>query len=570
MLDRSEYGVIRQIDINASGTLCAYTLPIGLRRSILRVIDLDTGRVRAQTDPKLADFCPHFISELHIAFLSVNLDAAYNSDFRTSVQSWDLSEGGRSASICRLYGASETFTGITSIASELCAHARAPTARIEPGLEGPRPLWKVYGETVIPLGPAALLILAGAHIYLVTFAKNNSLEISLLTDLTRLQVKVDRRKLGRVALNDTCRFAARHTPKGDRANCNWKHLQALYEPLVARATTTREVILLLNEVLGKLCMSHAYAKCPSAGAKRQGLLGVSTRFDDERGSRIVTRVPRIDPRLSIPMGLADPLLGVRAGDIIVAINNIKLTLSRCFAELLSGKAGQKILCRLRSTTDHERGVEIEALADDRELEYAAWVWERESIVARLTANQTGYIHLPDASTKTAVNLERYLACQDQLAQLIVDLRYNEGGPYGVEIAELLARKPAAFIHTQWLRRCALPVGSATRFLAVLVNRFTSSGGEVIAELLRRGAGATIIGEQTFGAGVGQTLGRNLTGRMALWLPEIEFEAPPELAFIENRGVLPDIEVSWSREWSHRADGLLIKAISTIRRKGVRC
>jgi C-terminal processing protease CtpA/Prc len=125
---------------------------------------------------------------------------------------------------------------------------------------------------------------------------------------------------------------------------------------------------------------------------------------------------------------------------------------------------------------------------------------------------------------------------------VVDLRFNEGGAQGGEIAELLARRRFARMRTRWSDPYDLPPATRARARVVRVNRSTTSGGELLATALRLLAGCVILGEPTFGAGIGHTVPRSLPDGSHLLLPELQLTAPRVFTEIENRGVAPDILV----------------------------
>src|SRR5262249_13569622 len=174
---------------------------------------------------------------------------------------------------------------------------------------------------------------------------------------------------------------------------------------------------------------------------------------------------------------------------------------------------------------------------------AAWVHARERLVARATRGQAGYLHIPDVNERARTDVERWVWCHEAARGVVVDLRFNESGLYGGEIAEFLGRPAIPRVRPRWSGARAIPVGSGLRPIAVLTNRFTVSGGELLAETLRLLASATIIGERTFGGALGQTKRRALPDGFELLLPEIEVTAPDQWARIENHGVVPDIETT---------------------------
>ena len=380
-------------------------------------------------------------------------------------------------------------------------------------------------------------------------------------NLSDVPVVIDKASLWNAAFDETLQLTATHVPRSALARFNPAELQTRYAPQLHRASTSRDVDALLKEILSHLRMSHAFVTRPARNSgPRQGMAGVDTGFDN---GWLVTSVPFFDPYSGVSAGLADPATGTTRGDRILTVDGRKLTASVSPARQLAGKAGRTVRCTLESSAGVCREVAFEAPASERPLRYEAWTQRRERQVMRFTRGQSGYLHIPETSQATLVAIERWLLCHQSFQRLIIDLRYNEGGGSGTELASLLARKPLAQARTRWAGERALPAGTATRRIAALVNRFTSSGGELVAELLRQHANAVIIGERTFGGGVGHTVSRKLASGSHLWLPEMTIHSPAELARIENHGVLPDIIVPWWKEWMRGGDRFILEAIRQL-------
>jgi len=303
----------------------------------------------------------------------------------------------------------------------------------------------------------------------------------------------------------------------------------------------------INEMLGNLRVSHAIVRSPGGKpAAGFGLLGVGVRFDQSAQAWRVERVPSVDPRSAQPPGLAGPGLGVAAGGLILEVAGQRLGEHRHPSSALAGKAGRRVKGVLE-TESGQRTVEFIALRDERALYYGEWTLQRRRLVAALSGGTVGYLHLADVSERTRAAAEWWLRCHDEVAGLVIDLRYNEGGTLAAEICELLCRSPVAYLRSRWSLPRALPAGAGRRRMVVVANRFTSSGGELLAEMLRAQKRTPIVGEPTLGAGTGHGITRTLPDGSELLLPELEVVEGVDSARIENRGVVPDVLVGWCQE-----------------------
>ncbi len=134
----------------------------------------------------------------------------------------------------------------------------------------------------------------------------------------------------------------------------------------------------------------------------------------------------------------------------------------------------------------------------------------------------------------------------QASTLIIDLRDNGGGliNQGVLIAnELLQQKEIAFQRTRGItQRIARADNTAIDIpIIVLVNRNSASTAELLAASLKENGRVVVIGETTFGKGVGQTV---LPLTNSGQITQVSFEwLTPTKQNIHNLGVAPDIVVN---------------------------
>ncbi|MFA5595512.1 MAG: S41 family peptidase [Trueperaceae bacterium] len=133
--------------------------------------------------------------------------------------------------------------------------------------------------------------------------------------------------------------------------------------------------------------------------------------------------------------------------------------------------------------------------------------------------------------------------------LVLDLRDNPGGllPQAVYVAdEFLEEGPIVYQRSRGVTQLygAAQRGSYDLPLVVLVNQNSASASEIVAGALQESGRAVVIGEQTFGKGVGQTVISLSDGGQ---LQYVSFEwLTPDRTSISERGVTPDIIVTDTR------------------------
>ena len=131
----------------------------------------------------------------------------------------------------------------------------------------------------------------------------------------------------------------------------------------------------------------------------------------------------------------------------------------------------------------------------------------------------------------------------QAKTLIIDVRDNGGGliNQGVLIAnELLKQKDIAFQKTRGIvQRIARADNTAINIpIVILVNRNSASTAELLAASLKENNRVIVVGETTFGKGVGQTVLPLTNGGQ---ITQVSFEwLTPKQQNIQSIGVAPDI------------------------------
>lgn len=170
----------------------------------------------------------------------------------------------------------------------------------------------------------------------------------------------------------------------------------------------------------------------------------------------------------------------------------------------------------------------------------------------------GYLRIPIFSA--GVPAEVYTAIRGFLAQgapgvdrLVIDLRDNPGGEAAAALALagdflesgclLATARDADGDETVHRSRCADPY----RFpLAILVNRGTASAAELFAGCMRSHGRAVLVGETTYGKGIGQRLAPSLEGTRPRAVTVVSFTLPHGEA-LHGLGVPPDLEVTGAAE-----------------------
>ena len=243
-------------------------------------------------------------------------------------------------------------------------------------------------------------------------------------------------------------------------------------------------------------------------------------------------------------GLPAQRAGLRAGDVILEVDGedvTKLPLLDIVAKI-RGREGTKVTLKVR-----REGVPTPLVFE--------LIRERVEIVSVSSARigDVGYVALETfANFKVEDQLKQ--AIEELKAQgvkkLIFDLRDNGGGllDQGCAVASAFLKEgPIVYTRTKNLTRVWCEATGRTLWdgpMVVLVNGNSASASEIVAGALQDYGRAKVIGEKTFGKGVGQTP-YTLANGGELTLVTFEWLTPKRRA-INKEGITPDIPVKDTR------------------------
>jgi tricorn protease len=326
---------------------------------------------------------------------------------------------------------------------------------------------------------------------------------------------------------------------------------------------------LFQEVFGNLTVGHLFVAPPHDAPDKtpgNGLLGADYTLENGRW-----RFARVyhgenwNPDLAAP--LTQPGVDVRAGEYLLAVDGRELTAAESVDRALEGTAGKQVVLRVGPDADGSRArdVTVVPLASESMLRHLAWIDENRRTVAKLSGGKLAYIYVPNTGNEGYTRFNRYFFAQQDKLGAVVDERSNAGGNVADYIVEYL-RRAAPFNYTtgRYGEDVPIPAGAIYGPKAMLINEYSSSGGDELPWLFRRYKVGPLVGTRTWGGLVGiggyPTLmdgGAVTAPRIALWTAEGEYA-------VENRGVAPDVEVDLEpAAWRAGHDSQLEKAVAIL-------
>lgn len=275
---------------------------------------------------------------------------------------------------------------------------------------------------------------------------------------------------------------------------DWTALRTQYEGLVAAVRTPTELYRTIGLMLGELNASHLGISRLQRPTDPPGHLGVA--FDaaalETKGQFVVSEV--------VPLGPA-ALAGVKAGDMILAVDGTRLGAGMALESLLEHKAGKQV--DLELSGDRKVAVRAVDLAEVKRLRYRGWVEDKRAFVDKASGGKLGYVHIPDMSAESLTRLYLDLDAENHVKEgVVIDVRNNNGGFVNSYVLDVFARR--GYLTFQERGRSPVPARSMLGQRALelptilLTNQHSLSDAEDFSEGYRRLKLGKVVGEPTAG------------------------------------------------------------------------
>jgi tricorn protease len=372
-------------------------------------------------------------------------------------------------------------------------------------------------------------------------------------DLTRIRVLMDPLSVWGQAFDEAWRLQRDFFWTEDMAGQDWASIHKRYRPLVDRLGSHDDLVDLLWELHGELGTSHAYVRPAAAtenGSNGQGRLGADLAFTGEGWEILrILAGESSDPLATSP--LTRPGADAKPGDVLLAIDGVRLTETLTPAMQLVGAAGRAVELTIRNGAGHgqaagaQRRIAVVPIKDEERLRYQDWVAANRRTVREASGGSFGYLHVPDMMANGWAQLHRDLDTETALDGLIVDVRRNRGGHTSQLVAELIGRKVTGWSMPRGEKPRTYPHHAPRGPVIILADEFAGSDGDIITQVSKlRGIGP-VIGTRTWGGVVGIDSRFTLADGTGVTQPRYATWFAGGVGWsVENYGVAPDIEVTF--------------------------
>ncbi len=344
-----------------------------------------------------------------------------------------------------------------------------------------------------------------------------------------------------------------------------KLMEERYRPFLENLSSRADLNYLFQEMLGNLTVGHHNSfggDSPQPTRYQVGLLGAD--YSVENGRYRFARIydgENWNPGTTAP--LTQPGVNVNVGDYLLAVNGRNLTSGDNLYSYFQETAGRQVVIRVGPNADGKdaRDVTVVPTANEGGLRSLAWIEDNRRKVAELSGGKLAYVYLPNTGGAGYSNFNRYYFAQIDRQGAVIDERFNGGGSAADYMISYMSLPLMNYWSTREGEDFTTPATAIFGPKTMLINEYSSSGGDLLPWLFRENKVGTLVGMRTWGGLVGIYSYPVLIDGGTVSAPRVAFRNLQGGLDVENKGVAPDIAVDFDPVlWRQGRDSQLEKAV----------
>ncbi len=367
-------------------------------------------------------------------------------------------------------------------------------------------------------------------------------------DLGGLQMKIDPVKEWKQIFTDGWRIFRDYFYVENLHEVDWENMRENYEKLLPYVGHRADLDYILSEMVSESNTGHAYVNWGDFETVERvegGLLGAELAEDQAAGRYKIAEIYDGENwNESRRSPLTEQGVDVNEGDYLISINGEEILAGDNPYLFLENRANEMLEVTVSANADGSdaRTSLLKPIKSELEIMYLTWVNERREMVEKLSDGRIGYIHVPNTSFEGNRELFRGMYAYHDKDALIIDDRYNGGGFIPDVMADLLDRKTLSYWNRGGLDPMKTPGIAHDGPKVMLINGYSSSGGDAFPYYFRKKGLGKLIGTRTWGGLVGISGNASLVDGGSISVPRFGVYNEEGEWIIEGVGVYPDIEV----------------------------
>ncbi|MEO8647581.1 MAG: PDZ domain-containing protein [Acidobacteriota bacterium] len=338
-----------------------------------------------------------------------------------------------------------------------------------------------------------------------------------------------------------------------------------YAPYLDSVASRADLNYLFQEMLGNMSVGHHNAgggDSPQPVRYSGGLLGADYSIANGR-----YRFAKIfdgenwNPGLVAP--LTQPGVNVQEGEYLISVNGRDVRSTDNIYSFFQETAGKQVVIRVGTNPDGSgsRQVTVVPVGSENGLRNLAWIEGNRRKVYELSGGKLAYVYLPNTGGAGYTNFNRYYFAQIDREGAVIDERFNGGGSAADYMIGYMTKPLMNYWSTREGEDFTTPVSAIYGPKSMIINEYSSSGGDLLPWLFRENKVGTLVGRRTWGGLVGIYSYPTLIDGGQVTAPRVAFRNLKGELDVENKGVPPDVDVDLDpRMWRAGRDSQLEKAV----------
>ena len=326
---------------------------------------------------------------------------------------------------------------------------------------------------------------------------------------------------------------------------DWEMYTAEYRKFLPYINNNYDFSELLSEYLGELNVSHTGSGYRAPKAKNSTITAELGLFFDLAWAGDGLKVDEIVA--GGPFDKADSKLA--AGDIITAIDGVKILKGMDYYPLLDSKAGVRTLVSIKKASGESVDQVVVPISAGtmNTLLYKRWVRHNAAMVEKLSGGRLGYVHIEgmnDPSFRTVYSeiLGRYNHCDG----IVIDTRFNGGGRLHEDIEVLFSGKKYLTQEVRGKDACDMPSRRYNKASIMIIGEANYSNAHGTPWVYKYKNMGLLVGKPVPGTMTSVNWETLQDPTMYFGIPVVGYRTA-EGTYLENDQLNPDIDVENTKE-----------------------